>query len=166
MVLILGVMLRLKKKSLDKRWNIPTGSIMYADIVRPEKALSSKSWLLRGKPDFIVKTKKGEIVPVELKSGTHNHPKPWHIMQLIAYCHLASETYNQSIPHGILVYSDTKKQFRIPYSEQYQNLLSSTITCMYDHMSKHTVSKIDDDSRCNQCSLNDICPEYENLDEK
>ena len=162
-LLIIGFSSILISRRIDRQWNIPKGSILYADITRPEKTLSSKSLSLRGKPDYIVRTNHDEIVPVEVKTGNHTQPKPWHIMQLIAYCHLVSEHYDLALSHGILVYYDTKKQFRIPYSKKYQKQLISTMEDMYDHMLTNTMTHIPDNvSRCRHCSFHQVCPQYKN----
>jgi CRISPR-associated exonuclease Cas4 len=156
-----GFLLYLQNQKIGKQWNIPQGAIMYADVMQSEKTLSSRTLGLRGRPDYIIKTKHNEIVPVEVKTGNHDHPKKWHIMQLIAYCHLVSESYNQPVSHGVLVYYDTKKQFRIPYTNQYQTLLTSTIKKMYDHMLTNMVCRTHDDKiRCMHCSFYSKCPEY------
>jgi CRISPR-associated exonuclease Cas4 len=161
-LLIFGFLSLLLSRRIERQWNIPKGPIIYADISRPEKTLSSKSLCLRGKPDYIVRTNRNEIVPVEVKTGNHTNPKPWHIMQLIAYCHLVSEHYDLVVSHGILVYYDTKKQFRIPYSKKYQNQLILTVENMYDHMWKNTITHIPNNvSRCRHCSFHQVCPHYE-----
>lgn len=160
-LLIFGLLsLRLTRK-IERQWNIPKGPIMYADIIQPEQPLNSKTLCLRGKPDYIVRTNNDEIVPVEVKTGNHTRPKPWHVMQLIGYCHLVSENYDLTVSHGILVYYDTKKQFRIPYSKKYQNQLFSTIEKMYDHMLTNTITHIpSNELRCRHCSFHQVCPTY------
>ena len=145
---------------MNKVWNIPQGRILYSDIMQPEKSLFSSSLCLSGKPDYIVETNEHHIVPVEVKTGNHRHPKPWHIMQLIAYCQLVSEAYQKDVPYGVLVYYDSKKQFRIPFNEEYRSLLSSTIVQMHNHMMTNMVNRNHtDEMKCTQCFMRSDCPE-------
>ena len=161
---MIGSLIYLRNKKINHQWNIPSGHIIYADILHPEQTIHSKSFCLGGKPDYIVKTTQGEIVPVEVKTGYHVSPKPWHIMQLIAYCHIVSDQYEHPVSYGILVYYDTKKQFRIPYTKKYQNLLTSTIEQMYDPLVGRMVHQTQIDvSRCSHCSYHQVCPEYNNV---
>jgi len=145
--------------------NIPQGRILYSDIMQSEKPLFSSSFCLRGKPDYIVKTNEDHIVPVELKTGNHMHPKPWHIMQLIAYCQLTSEAYQQEVPYGVLVYYDSKKQFRIPFNQKYRSVLSSTIDQMHNHMMTNMINRNHtDEMKCTQCSMRYDCPKRIDLE--
>jgi len=160
--LLIFISLIIKKRavSVKKKHLIQNGKIRYSDLYHPQKALHSKSLPLSGKPDYIISNKKNEYIPVEVKTGYHLKPKKPHIMQLISYCHLVQETYGKMVPYGILVYYDTKLQFKIPFSDEYHSILSSTIDRMYDHMSQNIVScNHNNVDKCLNCSMKESCPE-------
>jgi len=100
------------------------------------------------------------MIPVEVKTGNYTTPKSWHVMQLISYCHLVSESFQKTVPYGILVYSDTKNRFKIPYTEEYHSLLLSTINQMYQYLRSSKVTRLHSDARkCAHCSLYKYCSE-------
>lgn len=153
-------MIKKKVVSVKKNHLIQNGKIRYSDLYHPQKALHSKSLPLAGKPDYIVTTKQNEYIPVEVKTGHHQKPKQSHIMQLISYCHLVQEFYGKKVPYGILVYYDTKLQFKIMFSDEYRSILASTIDLMIDHMEQNTVSRNHNHvEKCLHCSMRENCPE-------
>ena len=161
-ILLIFISLLIKKRSVSvkKKHLIQNGKIRYSDLYHPQKALHSKSLPLSGKPDYIISSKQNEYIPVEVKTGNHLKPKKPHIIQLISYCHLVQETYGKMVPYGILVYYDTKLQFKIPFSDKYQSILSSTIDRMIDHMSQNIVSRNHNNvDKCLFCSMKESCPE-------
>jgi len=155
----------IKIRIVQLDYSIPHGKILYSDLSHPQNALFSKKLQLKGKPDYILKTRGNKIIPVEVKTGNHFTPRPWHIMQLISYCHLVSESYHQNVPFGILVYYDTKKQFQIPFNNEYYTNLKSTIDLMNDHLkSKNVTRNHTDFHKCLHCSMRIYCSER--LDEE
>lgn len=71
----------------------------------------SERYGLSGRPDELRRTAKGQIIPVEIKSG---HPPPGgsaypsHEIQVLAYC-LILEDHGQPPPYGLLVYGDGRE---------------------------------------------------------
>lgn len=149
-----------KNRILGRYYQIPHGKVLYSDLLNTRKVLFSKKLLLKGKPDYILKTRNGKIIPIEVKTGNHITPKPYHIMQLIAYCHLVSEAYQQKVVFGILIYYDTKKQFQIPFNKKYYTMLKSTIDLMNDHLSSNIISRNHNDfEKCLHCTMRSYCSE-------
>jgi len=110
-------------------YSIPEGEATYSDLDKPARPLFSERYLIAGKPDYIVRDERGELIPVEVKSGNAEVPYRGHTLQLAAYCLLVEEVYGSRVPYGIIVYSDGK-QHRIEYTEELKGELLSTVSEM------------------------------------
>jgi len=142
---------------LTHEYCIPRGTIITTDLDTPSALLFSQSEPLCGKPDYIIETKQA-ILPVEVKTGKHQKPKQHHIMQLIAYCHLVEETYQQTVPYGLIIYQDTKTQFQKPYTLQAKKELKKTMNHMrtiLENQDLHTITI--SQKNCTHCSMSTHC---------
>lgn len=143
-----------------KRYNIHNAKIVYSDIQRNERSLYSHTLQLAGKPDYLIKTKNGHILPVEVKTGWHEEPLKHHVMQLIAYCQLVEETKGTHVPYGVLVYYDTDVRFRIPFNTYYKHELKESIHHMREALRTGDVKiNHEDPTRCKHCSVRRYCHE-------
>jgi len=117
----------------------------------PEKPFFSKTYLLTGKPDLIVKNKDGTF-PVEIKSGYRpNKPYKNHIMQLASYC-LLLENNGSKPKHGLLQYKNGSP-FKIDYTTELRKEVIKTIIDMRKSVlgNELIVSEHDKD-RCGYCN--------------
>jgi len=94
----------------------------------PERPYFSKTYLLAGKPDLIVKNKYGTF-PVEIKSG-HRPNKPYknHIMQVASYC-LLLENDGKKPDYGLLQYQNGSP-FKVHYTTELRKEVVKTIIDM------------------------------------
>ena len=122
----LSRMARSSVQSLRQKNGILRGEVIYSDLDRPAQPLYSLSLALSGKPDYIVRDKKGSLIPVEIKSGRAKQPHRGHMLQLAAYCLLVEENYDVAVPYGILVYAD-KRQHKIEFDKHLRADLVRTI---------------------------------------
>ena len=122
----LSRMARSSVQSLRQKNGILRGEVIYSDLDRPAQPLYSRSLALSGKPDYIVRDKKGSLIPVEIKSGRAKQPHRGHMLQLAAYCLLVEENYNVAVPYGILVYAD-RRQHKIEFNKHLRADLVKTI---------------------------------------
>lgn len=91
------------------------------EFVKAEKILfvqlSSTRLGLQGVIDCIIKTRKGEFIPVDYKNMESNRGKIWmdHKYQLTAYALLIEENYSTCVKRGIINYIPEKNviQFEI-----------------------------------------------------
>jgi CRISPR-associated exonuclease Cas4 len=71
---------------------LPAGRVVYNDagpVLVPEKPFYDATLGLTGKPDYLVDTGGGVLVPVEVKSGwAPPEPREGHVLQALAYCAL------------------------------------------------------------------------------
>jgi len=143
-----------------KKYGINDGTVVYSDIYQKEEPLLSKKFNLSGKPDYIVRSKRGAFIPVEVKTGSYETPLSNHIMQLMAYCLLLEETHGRSVPYGLLYYYDTGKRYSIPFDTVRRSELERTIQEMWQSLKTGEVEiNHDDPKRCKHCSMRRFCHE-------
>ena len=142
---------------LKIKHKIQDGKIIYSDLNMPAKPLFSKRYRISGKPDYIIK-KDGHHIPVEVKTGQHHEPKKNHVFQLAAYCQILEENYGGFVPYGILVYSDTSQQYKIPFDPKIRFELESAIKKMRRILkTKKTARNHNDLYKCRSCSMRSYC---------
>ena len=146
---------KIKRLKIDNK--IQSGKITYSDLNSPEKPIFSRRYRLSGKPDYII-YKNDSYFPVEIKTGNHFKPKRNHIFQLATYCKILEDYYKIFIPYGFLIYSDTSKQFKIPFDPKTRFELESAIKKMRNSL-KTDIIKRDhiDYQRCKNCSMREYC---------
>src|SRR5215469_8722118 len=78
---------------------LPAGELVYEDADGQGEVLSSSQLPLIGKPDYIVRSPDGRLIPVELKLSVQDATVPYsnHVIQLAAYC-LILEDYSEQPP--------------------------------------------------------------------
>ncbi|HZY69421.1 MAG TPA: PD-(D/E)XK nuclease family protein [Thermoplasmata archaeon] len=95
------------------------GAIVTTDTPGHGPVLRSPRWRLTGRPDAVVRSPSGAVVPVELKRGAAPKRGPYrsHRVQLSAYCALVEEAFGAPPPYGILRYGDGRSH-RIPWDAE------------------------------------------------
>jgi len=160
LALLLFLLSRRTSKSVERvrrDYGIPEGEVTYSDLDRPARPLFSERYLIAGKPDYIVRNERGELIPVEVKSGNAEEPHRGHILQLAAYCLLVEEVYGSRVPYGILVYSNGA-QHRIEYTEELKKELLSTVSEMRRVLRSGEIERNhESERRCLSCSFNGVC---------
>lgn len=81
---------------------------------------ASERYGLKGKPDALVRTASGDVIPVERKkSRAPKRPYPGDLIQATAYCVLVEETYRRTPPFMRIQYADAC--FDEPYTPEGKN---------------------------------------------
>ncbi|HJT55791.1 MAG TPA: CRISPR-associated protein Cas4 [Ktedonobacteraceae bacterium] len=138
---------------------LPEGELVYEDADGQGEPLSSNAYPLKGKPDYVVKLPDGRPVPIELKPGVHDVTAPYsnHIIQVVAYCLILEDYFEQAPTHGILKYAD--REFTIEYTPALKKkvirLLSEMAKC--SEKEKPPLSK-QRATKCRACTFQPICP--------
>ena len=146
-------------KEIKSKHQIQSGEITYSDLNSPAKPLFSKRYRIAGKPDYIVRKNK-YYIPVEVKTGNHFNLQKNHVFQLAAYCQILEENYGGFVPCGVVVYTDTSKQFEIPFNPQLRFELESTISDMRNILKTKNISRNHNDHhKCRNCSMKKYCNE-------
>jgi CRISPR-associated exonuclease Cas4 len=158
--LAMAMLLFLRARILHEQSGLPDGQIIYTDAgtwFRNKKSLHSAEQRLVGKPDYLVQQENGEIISVEIKSGS-TPDSPWlgHIFQLAAYCWLVDEVYDIRPSFGILQYQD--HAFTVDYSSELEEEL---LYVMQEMRQDHQINDIDrnhnDVAKCSACDLREKC---------
>jgi CRISPR-associated exonuclease Cas4 len=161
LLLLAGVAALLLSRRAWADAGLPAGRVVYADTGDwrpPERPLFSRQHRLSGRPDYLVETG-GEIIPVEVKSGTAPpQPYPAHVLQLAAYCLLAEEHSGQAPSHGLVKYAD--RVFAVDYTPALRAELLATIEAMRRDLRSGNVRRSHDaPARCRSCGYRDDCDE-------
>lgn len=158
--LAMAVMLLVHSGKLHKQSGLPAGKVIYTDDetwypnVEP---LHSAEYRLVGKPDYLVRQRSGDIIPVEVKSRlSPQYPWPSHILQLAAYCFLVNEAYGKRPSYGILQYQD--RAFAVDYTEDLEdNLLNLLAEMRQDSQAEELERDHNDARRCAACGFRENC---------
>jgi hypothetical protein len=106
----------------------------------PNLTLIDPAFGLSGRPDFVVRHRSGELVPVEYKSthlfvGYHeSHGRTFDVIQAIAECRLVHAAFGHRPSHGIVLYGDVAGDgehegwIQIPYGDAEERWLRAAIT--------------------------------------
>ena len=153
---LLLLSLRERKKS-----RLPQALVVYADTDLWQKVpspLLDQQLGLVGKPDYIMKTKQGHLIPVEVKTGhTPETPYDSHRMQLMAYGLLIRSNYAQIPEYGLLHYPE--KDFRVDFTPELETRLLDTLGDI------RQIEKEDgapprshaSSARCRSCGYREVC---------
>jgi CRISPR-associated exonuclease Cas4 len=138
---------------------LPEGELVYEDADGQGEPLSSSTYPLVGKPDYVVKLPDGHPVPIELKLNVHDATAPHsnHMVQVAAYCLILEDYFVQVPTHGILRYAD--REFTVDYTPALKKkvirLLTEMARCSEQQpppLARQSASK------CRACTFQAICP--------
>jgi len=108
-ILCLLVLVRHRRRAL------PSGVVVYSDAAGNAKTLVSPHRPLSGKPDYILRLRRGGHVPVEFKSYRYGAQPPHSdLLQVGAYLVLLEDLQGRPPPYGVLRYAD--RSLRVPYT--------------------------------------------------
>ncbi len=156
-ILIIYISARLRRRS-----GLPDGEIVYQDASGLAKeSLYSKRYGLKGKPDYLLKDRSGNLIPVEVKSTNaprNSQPYESHLLQLAAYLLLIEETLERPAPYGLIRYRD--RTIRIDNTDELIDELIEVIDEMREWQQEESVPRSHDDPRrCRNCSMAHACDE-------
>jgi CRISPR-associated exonuclease Cas4 len=153
--LILSFQQRATVRKEKRARGIPEGSIMYSDLNSPAEPLFSKQSRLVGKPDYIVR-QGNHLIPVEVKSGGHDHLQHNHVLQLATYCQILEDVSGEFIPEGIVVYNTVP--YTIAFDPRLRFELASVTSQMREALLDGVVVRNHQEAgRCKHCSLRQYC---------
>jgi len=142
-----------------KEAGLPGGRIIYTDTRgwgKLERPLYNDLLGLTGKPDYLVQ-EKGQIIPVEVKSGrAPESPYDSHIYQLAAYCLLVEKSYGKRPPYGIIHYEN--RDFAVDYTPELESSLLDLLAEMRrDEMKREVERSHEQAARCARCGFKSAC---------
>jgi CRISPR-associated exonuclease Cas4 len=134
---------------------------MYADTDLWQKVpspLMDQQLGLVGKPDYIMKTRQGGLIPVEVKTGhTPDVPYYSHRLQLAAYGRLIQSNYAQPPEFGLLHYPEN--DFRVDFTPELEARLLETLEQIRRIEREHEAPERSHNSsaRCRSCGYRGVC---------
>ena len=175
-LLAVAVAARISARGRARRTGLPPGSLIYGDTGAPvgrvapvtlgeegerqERPLVSRRHGLTGRPDYLVRTRKG-VVPVEAKSTSRpasGVPYDSHLMQLAAYCLLVEDQLGERVPYGVVRYRDG--EVRVEYTTELRESLLELLAEMRGARDAEEVHRSHrEPPRCAACSYRDACDE-------
>lgn len=159
-LLILAIALLWQSSRQQRDAGLPGGRVIYTDTrawgAPLEQPLFDSKLGLTGKPDYLVE-QKGQIIPVEVKSGrAPESPYDSHIYQLAAYCLLVEKTYNKRPPYGIIHYPS--RTFAIDYTPALESsLLDLLAEIRRDENRSEVNCSHAEPARCRRCGFRNVC---------
>lgn len=145
---------------LKQRVGLPDGDLVYDDAGSWHKVpepLFHKRLALAGKPDYVIRTDNGQLIPVEYKSAqAPKRPYESHVMQLAAYCALVESHFGSRPSYGIIRYAD--KSFHIDYTTGLEADLHAILDEMRLDLASDDVPRSHEEwHRCQGCGFKDEC---------
>lgn len=142
-----------------KEAGLPGGRVIYTDTRgwgKLERPLYNDLLGLTGKPDYLIQ-EKGQIIPVEVKSGrAPESPYDSHIYQLAAYCLLVEKSYGKRPPYGIIHYEN--RDFAVDYTPELESSLLDLLAEMRrDELKREVERSHEQAARCARCGFKKAC---------
>jgi CRISPR-associated exonuclease Cas4 len=161
-ILLLNERRRRRHRLLEERHKalgLPPGELVYEDADGQGEPLTSDSYPLVGKPDYVVQIPDGRPVPIELKPNVRDTMVPYsnHVIQIAAYCLILEDYFEQAPTHGILRYAD--REFTVEYTPSLRKkvirLLNEMAKCSETQPPPLTKQRA---TKCRACTFQAICP--------
>lgn len=144
-----------------KRSGLPQAEVVFADTnlwqSLPRPLVDERLGLI-GKPDYVVRTPQGSVIPIEVKTGrTPANPYQSHRLQLMAYGMLIANTYHQTPKYGLLHYPE--RDFEVRFSSELEAELLDTLKRMrwLEQGRSAPARSHNIPARCRNCGYSSIC---------
>lgn len=159
-LLLLAVFILWQSSRRRKEAGLPGGRVIYSDTrawgERLEDPLYDPRLGLTGRPDYLVE-QKGQIIPVEVKSGrAPETPYDSHIHQMAAYCLLVDRVLGKRPPYGIIHYPS--RTFAVDYTPSLEaSMLDMLAEMRRDETRAEVNCSHSDPARCRRCGFRSVC---------
>jgi len=161
-LLAIGVILLAVSRRFGRKSGMPRGEVIYEDASgRGQDQFVSKRLLMAGKPDYLMKDRNGDLIPVEVKSSNApraGRPYETHLMQLAAYFLLLEDVLQRPIPYGLIRYRN--RTLRVANTNELRARLMDVIAQMRRLMARDVARRNHNRAqRCSRCSVAHACDE-------
>ena len=157
LMLLFGMLYR---RALD-RIGFDPDEVEYADADGQGRLLYSAQYGLQGKPDYLLRGARHEIIPVEIKLGKcppSGQPHDSHLMQLAAYCLLVEDVTGATVRQGRIRYRDA--EIEIDYDDDLRDSVLELLEEMrLDKEGDAPHREHSSPRKCERCGYADICDE-------
>ena len=161
-LLAIGVILLAASSRLGRKTGMPRGEVSYADASgQAQEPFISKRLLMAGKPDYLMKDRNGDLIPIEVKSSNApraGRPYESHLMQLAAYFLLLEDVLQRPVPDGLIRYRN--RTLRVANTDELRSRLMDLIAQMRRLMARDVARRNHNrPQRCSRCSVAHACDE-------
>lgn len=161
-LLAIGMILLAVSRRFGRKSGIPQGEVIYEDASgQAQEPFISKRLLMAGKPDYLMKDRNGDLIPVEVKSSNApraGRPYESHLMQLAAYFLLLEDVMQQPVPYGLIRYRN--RTLRVANTDELRTRLMDVIAQMRRLMAREVARRNHNRAqRCSRCSVAHACDE-------
>jgi CRISPR-associated exonuclease Cas4 len=162
LLFVLGFLLLGLSRYLKRRSGLPAADVIYEDASGLSQGLLIADELnLCGKPDYILRDRGGNLVPVEVKSGNAprgDEPYESHLMQLAAYFLLIEDALDCTPDYGLIRYRD--RTLQVENTDELRERLCSVIDQMRTILIQASAHRSHNrPARCARCTMADVCDE-------
>jgi CRISPR-associated exonuclease Cas4 len=162
LLLAVGIILLAVSRRFRRKSGVPQGEVVYEDASgQAEEPFMSKRLLMAGKPDYLIKDRNGDLIPVEVKSSNApraGRPYESHLMQLAAYFLLLEDVLQRPVPYGLIRYRN--RTLRVANSDELRTRLMDVIAQMRRFMAREVARRNHNrPQRCSRCSVSHACDE-------
>jgi CRISPR-associated exonuclease Cas4 len=161
-LLVIGGVLLAGSWRLGRKSGMPRGEVFYDDASgQAQEHFFSKRLLMAGKPDYLMKDRNGDLIPVEVKSSNApraGRPYESHLMQLAAYFLLLEDILERPMPYGLIRYRN--RTLRVANTDELRGRLMEVIAQMRRLMARGGARRSHNRAqRCSRCSVAHACDE-------
>src|SRR5262245_19692053 len=162
LLLAFGLLLLAVSRRFGRKSGMPQGEVIYEDASgQTQEPFISKRLLMAGKPDYLIKDRNGDLIPVEVKSSNApraGRPYESHLMQLAAYFLLLEDVLQQPVPYGLIRYRN--RTLRVANTDDLRARLMDVIAQMRRLMAREVARRTHNRAqRCSRCSVAHACDE-------
>jgi CRISPR-associated exonuclease Cas4 len=162
LLIAIGAILLVVSSHFGRKSGLPRGDVAYADASgQAQEPFISKRLLMAGKPDYLIKDRNGDLIPVEVKSSNApraGRPYESHLMQLAAYFLLLEDVLQRPVPYGLIRYRN--RTLRVANTDEMRARLMDVIAQMRRLMARDVARRNHNrPQRCSRCSVAHACDE-------
>src|SRR5262245_66518670 len=132
LLIAIGAILLVVSSHFGRKSGLPRGDVSYADASgQAQEPFISKRLLMAGKPDYLIKDRNGDLIPVEVRSSNApraGRPYESPLMQLAAYFLLLEDVLQRPVPYGLIRYRN--RTLRVAHADELRARLMDVIAQM------------------------------------
>jgi len=157
-VVLAGFLLLLARALWDRLHTAPSIIVYHGTKAQRQKdVLVANEFGLAGQPQYVLTYEGGSIPILARSTAAPENPHEAHIMQVIAYCLLVSESTGTRPPYGVIRYGDGRT-FEVDFDEDSVEHLSRVVDEIETNRRQPDVPiSHEDRGRCFACSHRKRC---------
>jgi CRISPR-associated exonuclease Cas4 len=149
------------KEEHDDALIVPIVAQLRSKGVIKDLNLASDTLRLTGKPDFILETRFGELIPVEVKAASldaSSKVKKDHMMQLACYALLIEDNFKKIVKRGAVYYLRDRRVAYVAIDNYLKRETRKVIEEVYKIIEKEEMPRIRQRmSKCKNCGYYRYC---------